>query len=544
MAEAIKEYDVIVIGAGPNGLCCGAYLAKAGAKTLVLEKKNETGGGLSTDDFQTPFRFNLHAIYMLLAEIMPAHTDLELESNNVSYLRPETQLAFHYEDGKALVFYLDPKKSVASISQFSGEDAKAFEKMYGEFKQISDEILIPATYVPPIPVLENLKLLNQTDLGKRCVEISEMTPEEIIDSYGFKDPRVKAALMYLGAIWGLSPDATSVGYLVPLWVYRMMNAAIVRGGSHTLASGIHNAVKLNGGKVLDWANVQEITVDNGAATGVKLEDGREFRAKAIISTLNPEQTFIDLVGEKHLHEDFVAGVKKWQWESWSFFTAHFGIKGNPPEYKAAKFNPDVNSALINVFGYESPEDIKKHIEEVEAGGLGDPAGHLTCTTIFDPHQASRLYGPLHTLRYETWAPYEINGKAWDDVKKDFSTKCYEKLQKFAPNLREAIVLFDFCYSPLDTERRLIDMKRGSIKQGAYNAFQMGYLRPNEQCSAYRTPVKGLYLGGSSVYPGGTILLGSGYNAAKVVAEDLGLSVWWTPPDYVVKAQEKGYIPKE
>ena len=87
------------------------------------------------------------------------------------------------------------------------------------------------------------------------------------------------------------------------------------------------------------------------------------------------------------------------------------------------------------------------------------------------------------------------------------------------------------------------MKRGSFKQGAYTMFQMGYLRPNDQCSQYKTPVEGLYLGGASVYPGGMILLGSGYNAAKVVAEDLGLNVWWSPPDYVLKAQEEGYIPK-
>ena len=103
-------------------------------------------------------------------------------------------------------------------------------------------------------------------------------------------------------------------------------------------------------------------------------------------------------------------------------------------------------------------------------------------------------------------------------------------------------MFGFSYSPVDIERRLIDMKRGSFKQGAYNLFQMGYLRPNDQCSQNRTPVEGLYVGGASVYPGGMILLGSGYLAAQAVAEDLDLNVWWSPPEYVVKAREKNYIP--
>jgi len=116
--------------------------------------------------------------------------------------------------------------------------------------------------------------------------------------------------------------------------------------------------------------------------------------------------------------------------------------------------------------------------------------------------------------------------------------------EYAPNLKKEKVLFSFGFSPLDTERRLVNMKRGSIKHGSYTMFQMGYLRPNESCSRYRTPVKGLYVGGASTYPGGTILLGSGYNAAKVVVEDLGEKVWWTPPDYVLQAQKKGYLQTE
>jgi len=539
-----NTYDVIVIGAGPNGLICGAYLAKTGAKTLVLEKKHETGGGLATDDFQTPFRFNLHAIYMMLAKWAPAYNDLELESNNLDYIFPDTQIAFHYKDDKALVFYVDPAKSTKSIATFFEKDAEAFQKMYGEFKEFCDEILIPATYVPAIPGFENLALLNSTPLGQRLAELSEKTPEEIIDHYGFVNERVRAAMLYLATIWGLKPDDTSVGYLVPLWIYRMMNVALVRGGSHTLSSAIHNAFKLAGGNVLEWACVNKIIMEDGKAVGVGTEDGREFRAKAIVSTLNPEQTFLDFISPDHLPEDLVEATKKWQWEDISLFTAHYGIKGNPPEYRSAEFNPDVNSAMINIFGVEKPENVYQYQDDIQAGKLGAPHGHATCTTVFDPHQASctDIYGPLHTLRFESWAPYELKGQAWDDVKNDYSRQCLELWQEYAPNLKEAKLLFDFAYSPLDMERRLIDMKRGSFKQGAYTMFQMGYLRPNDQCSQYKTPVEGLYLGGASVYPGGMILLGSGYNAAKVVAEDLGLNVWWSPPDYVLKAQEKGYIP--
>ena len=540
-----NNYDVIIIGGGPNGLSCGAYLAKAGAKTLILEKKWETGGGLSTEDFNTPFRFNLHAIYMMLADWAPAHKDLDLSSNNLSYVYPETQMAFHYKDGKALVFYMDPVKSADSIASFSMNDAETFKTMYDEFKAFCDEILIPATYVPAIPAFENLELLEATPLGKRLAEVSELTPEQIVDHYGFEDERVKAAMLYLATFWGLKPDEENVGYLVPLWIYRMMNAAMVKGGSHTLGSAIHNAYKRAGGKVLDSADVNEIIMQDGKASGVRTVDGRDFMAKTVISTLNPEQTFQEILPNGHLPQDLDDAVNNWEWESVSLYTAHWGIRGNPPEYKAAEFNPDVNSALINVFGIEKPDDVYQYHRDISEGKLDTPHGNATCTTYFDPYQASMtgIYGPLHTLRFESLAPYELDGQDWDEIKHEYAQKCLELWTEYAPNLKDAKIVHKFAYSPLDVERRLVTMKKGSFKHGAYSMWQMGYLRPNDQCSQYKTPVDGLYLAGASVYPGGMILLGSGYNAAKVVAEDMGLNVWWTPPDYVIQAQEKGYIPK-
>lgn len=542
----MEEYDAIVVGGGPNGLTCAAYLCKAGAKTLVLDRKNEMGGGLSSDNLTSPFSFNLHATYMLLAELMPPYSDLELETKYcIRFIRPETQIAFLHKDGKALVFYLDPKKSAESIGHFSKKDGEIFKRMYDDFKQMADEILIPATYVPPLPPLDTVELLNKTELGKRLAEISEMSPMEIVDSYGFEDPRVKAALLYLGTIWGIHPDSRSTGYLTLLWIYRMMNAALVwGGGSHSLASALLSVIWHNGGNTEDMVEVERIILEDGTAKGVVTKDGREFKAKAIVSTLDPQDTFLKLVGRDSLPGDLAAATEMWEYEEWSLFTGHWGIKGDPPKYKAAEFNPDVNSALINVMGYESPDDIYSHIEDMTAGKLPEPAGHASCVTLHDaPHNLTlpSAHGPLHTLRWEGWSPYELADKHWDEVKIDYAQRCFEKWREYAPNLGEANILFKIGFSPLDIERRLVNMKRGSIKHGAYNMLQMGYLRPNESCSSYRTPIKGLYVGGSSVYPGGMILLGSGYNAAKVVAEDLGAKVWWTPPDYILKAQERGFL---
>jgi len=539
----MQEYDVIIIGGGSNGLTCGAYLAKSGARTLILEKKHEAGGGLYTDDFATPFRFNLHAIYMLLGELMPPYKDLELERYGVRFYTPEVQAAFTGRDGQSLVLYRDPKRTLEGMERLSPEDVHPMQRMLDDFKALTDEILVPATYVPPLSVGETAVMMGQTVLGQKLFDMGEMSPKEIIEGYGFKHPLVKASLLYLACIWGIHPTTGGVGYLVPLYINRMMNAALVQHGSHSLASGLLTCFAANGGKVLDWAEVEKIVMTNGKASGVVLKDGREFGAKAVVSTLSPEQTFLSLIGEASLPWELAEAAKVWQWEAWSYFTLHLGIKGEPPRFSALKDNPDADRALLSVTGYESPEDVENRIRAIEKNQLPEPAGHLTCTTLHDPTQASPgPFGPLHTLRWESWAPYQLDGVSWDEAKGAYSEEVIRSLRQSAPNLAEAKILFRFAYSPVDIERRLVSMKRGSIKHGAYISTQMGYLRPNPDCSSYRTPVPGLYLAGASVYPGGMITLGPGYNAAGVIIQDMGLKAWWSPPEYVTRARSQGYCP--
>ncbi len=536
-----EEYDAIVVGGGPNGLTCSAYLAKAGAKVLLVEKRCETGGGLYTEELNTPFRFNSHAFYMLLGERVPAHNDLHLQTH-VKYIRPEAQTAFLYKDKKSLVFYTDIKKSLKSISAISPQDAKTFENMHSEFEEMFLKIILPQTYVSPLPILELADLLSKTPLGKRLLDISELSPKELIESYGFKDPRIQAAVLYLSCIFGIHPELGGTGYLAPLYFYGMTHSAIVQGGSHSLSSAIQGSIMANGGSIRDASEVEKIVMSNGKAVGVKLKNGDEFRGKAIVSTLNPEQTFLDFVGEKLLPEDLANSVKDWEWEEWSLFTYHLGIKGQPPRFSAGESNPDVNSALTVVVGYESPDDVVKHVKEATSGKLPTVAGHFTCVTSHDPSQASSgPIGPLHTLRWESWAPYKLEQKHWDDLKYEYGQRIYDTLQEYAPNLKEAKILYKFAYSPLDIERRFPDMKRGSFKQGAYISTQMGYLRPNDTCSNCSTPIEGLYIGGASVYPGGMITLGPGYLAANAVTKDLGLKKWWDEPDYVKSARESGYL---
>ncbi len=523
-----KKFDVIVIGAGPNGLTCSAYLANAGLSVLLLERRHETGGGLNTEEI-CGFRFNLHAIYHLMAEIMPPWKDFELSKYGVRYIFPDVQISYLFDDGSALVFFHKPEKSAESISEFSKSDAENFLKMYEEFQKITNEIIIPATYLPPLPPLEQALALQKDEIGRKLNEIADMTPQEILDKYGIKNSRVRMALINLLAMWGISIDEP-LGYLFPLYVVRMNNIGICVGGSHRLSSALLKAFIGSGkGVVLEMAEVRKIILQNGKVKGVELKDGREFESDIVVSTCDPNQTFLKFIGEEKLPHELAEAVKDWQWEDKVLFTIHTGLKGTPKYHSK---NPQVNFSLITFLGYDTEDELVRYLKTIESGYLPEPMGHVSYPSIFDPIQSPEGY---NTGRWECLVPYTSD---WDRIKDEYAKRCIDKWKMFVDNLD---IVTMYIYPPTYIERKLISMVRGSIKHGAYNPLQMGYFRPNSMCSNTRTPINGLYVCGASVHSGGMITAGPGYICANVVAEDLGLKKWWKLPEFVQKYLGR-YIP--
>jgi phytoene dehydrogenase-like protein len=538
----MAEHDGIIIGAGPNGLTVGAYLAKAGLKILLLDRRYEIGGGLATEMVTIPgFLHNTHAVYMPMVDYAPPTKDLKLdEVYDLKFVHPPLGMAMPFADGSSLCLYSDVDKSCESIAQFSPKDAETYRQVYHEFNTLVEEFLAPATFHMPMPAFEQVVKLQSTETGRKVSEFTEKTPQQIVEEL-FEHDKVRTILLYAACMWGLEYDLEGLGYLVPLMINRATNYRLVVGGSHHLAHLMYKFIYRNGGRALGSQLVKRIIVEDGTATGVEMEDGTVHKAKFVASSLDPYQTFLTLVGEEHLDDHFVLRVNDWKWEWDSLFVVHFALD-KAPQFTAASSNPDLERAFIHVVGYESEQDLINHWEAVRKGELMEGAGFNCCfPSVHDSKQAPP---GRHTGLVSQFAPYRLaegGAEAWYRIREEHAERCVATLRQYAPNMTEDNILWHYITTPLDIENKFPDMGEGSIKQGGYLPLQMGFLRPNEECSQYATPIKNLYVCGASNFPGGLITFGPGYNAANRIAEDLGVEKWWEKPQIVARAEEQGLL---
>jgi phytoene dehydrogenase-like protein len=544
-----SQYDVIVVGAGHNGLTAAAYLQRAGAKVLVVERRHETGGALVTEEF-SGYRFNLHANYMLMLDVAPPYRDLGLEEDGCVYIRPEVEASLLKENGDAISLYADLEKSVESIRRFSARDAERFREIYLNYKQIAEEYLIPSTYGRPVGSAQLAATYMESELGKRILHVTEMTPYEICKSWDFETPELSALLLYLICMWGIDPEETNSSYLVPLYFNRMLNATLVKGGSHRLSSTLQKAGIIAGMEVMENHEVKRFIVENGAVKGVEVAPtGTEgplqrIDAKVVVTTTDPTTTFGKFMPEDEVlkRSKLCANTaKNWEWEQSSLYLCHLALR-KKPHFKAEARDSGVETAFIRVFGVETPEDVVKHIKEVMEGHLLHDIGHVTFTTDVDPAQAPKETDPDGAVcRIEACVPYAPADGDWATLSRQHGDRLIAKLASYTTDFDPATIVRRYDYTPVSIEMKIPQMKRGSFKHGAYVMTQMGYSRPNVQCSSYKTPIDNLYVCGASTFPGGMITFGAGYNAARVVAEAMRLNVWWKEPESVAAAREKGFL---
>jgi phytoene dehydrogenase-like protein len=298
------------------------------------------------------------------------------------------------------------------------------------------------------------------------------------------------------------------------------------GGSGSLAAGLGRVVEAAGGELRTNADVREIMVERGRATGVRLADGTRLEARRFVASAIDAPATMRLAGEINFPTEVREKLHHWNWGSHTIVTIHLALN-EAPMYLSATHDPDVNRAYDVFFGFDDTEQVRRCFEECKRGEFPrNVMGNGACNTRFDP-----TYAPAgkHVAFWWTYAPYALDGDArsWDRRKAELTERMLAEWRAYAPNLTPSNVLGAYLFSPLDVERRNVNMVQGSNRMGAYIGSQLGINRPHPLLSQYRTPVEGLYLCGSSSHGGGANGA-PGYNAANVIADDVKLKRFWTP----------------
>lgn len=521
-------YDGIILGTGHNGLVLQAYLCRAGLKVLSLDRAATIGGGLATiENPRLPgFWHNTHSFFHRGLTAMPWYRDLELERHGAKYIEPELNVALVLKDGRSLLWWTDFDKTCDSFAEFSQRDAAALRRWRDEFQPIVCEILVPEARCPPLPAEERRQRLGQSALGRRLLEVSDLSPLEFVERE-LENDIVRAGLLFFNGLREVDLRLKGFGHSIPsLLAGRMAQMCV--GGSARLAEALVADIREHGGEVRTAAELKSILFQSGRACGVELATGERIAAKFVASGLNPQQTFLQLVAADAAGQGLREQASQFQYNLLApLFALNLALR-EPPHYAATERDPRLNKAFMVILGLERFRQFHEIVAAHEQGKIPPTVMWGACPTQFDPSQAPT---GCHTAFMWEKLPYRVNGdpNQWDQLAAAHGQRLLKLWTEYAPNLQDA-VLDSFVRTPLDTERTLPNMTGGDLLVGSFASGQVGANRPFAGAGQYRTPLAGLYLCGGSTHPGGNVTGLCGYNAARVIAADLDLAIWWQPPD--------------
>ncbi len=531
------SYDAVIIGAGHNGLCLGAYLARAGMKVGIFERRHDEGGGAHTDEATVPgFWHNLHAQYMEFIDYMPFYRDFDLQSFGARMIKPEAQVGIAFADDRPpLVIYLPEvaDRTHKSIAQYSRHDADVFDEIRRKV-MAADRYIAALLYSPPPEESRDeagfadvaghlLQLCSDLGFGTEWLQRS---PKVIFDQL-FESTELRATLYRQCVEWGANlHSGDGFGFIISV-IWLCGNHYLSVGGTHTLAHAMASAA-LNAGANLRYTSpVVEMLFDNGRASGVRLRDGSRIEARKLVaSNADPRTTFSQLVGWERLND-----FRRERMSNWRFGPEHvlgtpsFALR-EPPRYRSARHNPDIDRCFYTIVGFEDHQQVSEYILQAYGGRVPErPGAGIWVNTLWDPSQAPE---GMHSMNGWYFFPRAscLTSAEWDEVRSTYNDKFLDLWSKYAPNMTRENVLADKLYVSLDMERR-IAMPEGDFSHGRASNWALATPRSH----IYRTEIEGLYMCGASA-GGGGISAAPGYNAFKVIAGDYGLPEIWRKPDRI------------
>jgi len=520
--------DIVIIGGGHNGLVTAFYLAKAGFRPLVLERRTQVGGAAITNEFHPGFRCSTlaHTSGPIRIEIV---RDMQLEKHGLRVITPETCVTALSPDGRALSLYQDADKSAQAIAAFSQKDAAKypeFEKSLAKISKVIAEAL--ATTPPDIdhPSGGDLWSMLKTgralrNLGKRdmyrVLRWGPMAVADLVAEY-FETELLRAVIAARG-IFGTFLGPWSAGSSLQLLIraagdsHPAGSAFFAAGGMGSLTQAMASAAKAAGVEIRTGAEVIEIRVKDGRATGVLLGTGEEIGAQTVISNADPKRTLLKLTDPTHLSPDFVQKLQHYRGNG-TVAKVNLALSALPA-FTALK-NGDGSALKGRIHIGPEIDYLERAFDESKYGNFSrQPYLEVAIPSLTDPTLAP---DGKHVMSiYMQYAPYKLKGD-WESQRSTLGQIVVQTLAEYAPNLPELILTHQII-TPQDLED-VYGLTGGQIFHGDLALDQFFTMRPLLDWARYRTPIKNLYLCGSGTHPGAGLTGGSGANAAREILRAL------------------------
>ena len=529
MAHALdRSYDGIIIGAGQHGLVLGSYLAKAGLSVLLLDRRLDYGGALTTKEVTKPgFYHNLHSINHFNISAAPWFRDFGLQ-DRVTYITPRYEFGQAHQDGTALVFGRDLEETLANVARFSRKDAQTFREWNRKAEEITRRIFLPERFSEPLPRQDREALLAKTAIGRDFLEVTQRQPLEVVNEL-FENEHVKLLFLFKVSLFGTwltdtLSKTSPMGSVVRAFDLES-GYQLCQGGSGNLARALMETFIAAGGMFQPQVELDRIVVERGRATGAALKDGRTVRARQFVaSTIDVHQTFENLIGRAQLPTAFVRKLDNFEYTAWTLFGVHLALHESP-RFAAAAFDPNINRALKWSIGAETMQDLFSAFEDVKANRVPRVvqfgSGPLS---LLDPMQAPPGKHTTYAWHVMPLEP-DLQGQDYESFKEEFSERIIDTFSRYCPNMTRSNIIAKYVYTAREYTQEFLNMRNGDIFMGAFKAEQVMYNH-----FGYRTPVGNLYMAGSACHPGGAISGGAGYIAAGLIARDLEARLWWKPGD--------------
>jgi phytoene dehydrogenase-like protein len=520
-----RRYDAVVVGGGHNGLTAAAYLARAGMRVLVLERRHLVGGAAVTEEVFPGFRFSVasYVVSLLRPEII---RELQLPRHGLEILPFDG--SFTPLDGDYLWMTNDPGRTYHELRRFSANDAEA----YHEFGQLITEIvrfikpilavvppdpssLDPRQWLPLSPLARSFRDLSP-ELQAAFVQLMTMGAADFLEQW-FEHDAVVATM----ASWGVI--GTFLGVRSPGTAYVMLHHymgevdgsfgawGIPRGGTGAVSEAIASAARSHGAEIRTEAPVARIAVRGDRAHGVILESGEEIEAGVVLSNADARRTYLGLLDKGVLPADFEEEVARYKYRG-SSGKVNLAVEALP-DFAVL---PGPGEHLRGAIGFApSVDELEQAFDDAKYGRFSRrPFIDMMIPTLVDPGMAPP--GKHVISCFVQWAPYELaDGAVWDAAMRDaFGGAVIDVIAEHAPNIRD-VLLHTQVLTPLDIEETF-GLTEGNIFQGELTLEQLFFNRPIPGWGRYRTPIRDLWLCGSATHPGGGIMGAPGKIAAAQV----------------------------